>query len=58
MKRKLAQLKNYGIYEWVDHVPEGKRVINTKWVLREKEEKTLEDPKRFKARLTARGFTQ
>ena len=39
-------------------MPEGKRVVDTKWVLKEKEEKDPQDPKRFTARLTARGFTQ
>lgn len=42
----------------MDYVPEGKRVVDTKWVLKEKKEKDKNDPKRFKARLTARGFTQ
>ena len=43
----------YGVYEWVDEVPAGAKVIDTKWVLREKEERPAD-----KARLTARGFTQ
>jgi len=33
------------------------KVIDTKWVLKEKREKDTDNPKRFKARLTARGFT-
>ena len=56
-RRELEQLERYGVYEWVDNVPEGKRVIDTKWVLKEKEEKDPADPGRYKARLTARGFT-
>ena len=36
--RELGQLDQYGVYEWVDHVPERKRVIDTKWVLKEKED--------------------
>jgi len=43
-----------GTYE----VPAGAKGIDTKWVLREKEERSAEDPKRYKARLAARGFTQ
>ena len=57
-QRELDQLERYGVYEWVDAVPAGAKVVDTKWVLREKEEKSPEDPKRYKVRLTARGFTQ
>lgn len=56
--REIEQLKRYGVFEWVDAVPDGKKVIDTKWVLREKEERNYSDPKRCKARLIARGFTQ
>jgi len=48
----------YGVYKWIDMVPAGGKTIDTKWVVREKEEKAVSDPKRYKARLTARGFTQ
>ena len=58
MQRELEQLQRYSVYEWVDEVPAGAKVVDTKWVLREKEEKSSEDPKRYKVRLTARGFTQ
>ena len=58
MSRELAQLEKYGVYEWVDNVPAGAKIVDTKWVVRIKEEKPLHDPKRFKARLTARGFSQ
>ena len=29
-RRELAHLEKYSVYEWVNHVPEGKRVIDTK----------------------------
>jgi len=51
-------LEKYDVYEWVDEVPVGAKVIDTKWMLKEKREKDANDPKRFTARLTARGFTQ
>lgn len=54
--REIAQLERYGVIEWVDQVPAGKKIVDTKWVLLEKLERT--DDKRYKARLTARGFTQ
>lgn len=50
-QRELDQLERYGVYEWIDEVPAGAKVVDTKWVLREKEEKLPEDPKRYKARL-------
>lgn len=56
--REIAQLERYKVFSWVDKVPPGKKSIDTKWVLKEKLEKEKDDPKRFKARLTARGFTQ
>ena len=56
--REIAQLEKYGVFEWVDEVPAGKKAIDTKWVLKEKEERHQDDPKRFKVCLTARGFTQ
>lgn len=56
--REIAQLEKYGVIEWIDTVPAGKKIVDTKWVLREKEEKAITDEKRYKARLTARGFTQ
>ena len=45
---------------WADQVPARAKLIHTRaqWVLREKLEKLPEDPKRYKARLTAGGFTQ
>jgi len=52
MKRELYK------YEWVDEVLEGGKVIDTGWVVKEKENKLADDPKKFKARLTAEGFTQ
>ena len=58
MQRELALLDKYGVYKWIDAVPAGGKIIDTKWVVREKEEKAVSDPKRYKARLTARGFTQ
>jgi len=32
-------LEKYDVYEWVDEVPVGAKVIDTKWVLKEKREK-------------------
>ena len=52
-QRELAMLEKYDVYEWVDEVPVGAKVIDTKWVLKEKREKDANDPKRFNARLTA-----
>jgi len=40
----------------VDEVPEGGKV--TGWVVKEKDDKPADDPKKFKAGLTAQGFTQ
>ena len=57
IQREPDQLERYEVYECVNEVPAGAKVIDTKWVLRKKEEKSLEDLKRYKARLTARGFT-
>jgi len=46
MDRELAQLQKYGVYERVDNVPPNGKVIDTKWVVREKEEKPVsEKPK-------------
>ena len=42
----------------MDEVPEGGKVIDTGWVVKEKENKPADDPKKFKAGLTAQGFTQ
>jgi len=58
MRRELAMLEKYQVYEWVDKVPYSAKTVDTKWVVKEKEEKAVSDPKRYKARLTARGFTQ
>ena len=58
MHWELTLLDKYQVYKWVYKVPAGGKIIDTKWVMREKEEKALSDPKRYKARLTARGFTQ
>jgi len=49
-ERELALLGKYDVYE--------SKVIDTKWVLKGKEEKAPDDPRHFKARLTARGFTR
>ena len=43
--REIAQLEKYGVFEWVDEVPAGKKAIDTKWVLKEKEERHWNDPK-------------
>ena len=42
----------------MDEVPVGAKIVDTKSVLRVKEQKSPEDPKPDKARLTARGFPQ
>ena len=36
--REIAQLEKYGVFEWIDEVPAGKKAIDTKWVLKKKEE--------------------
>jgi len=38
-QRELAMLEKQDVYEWADEVPVGAKVINTKWVLKEKREK-------------------
>jgi len=48
MSQVLALLKKYQVYEWVDEVSAGGKVIDTKWVVREKEEKAHSNPKRYK----------
>ena len=52
------RLEKYDVYEWVDEMLVGAKVIDTKWVLKQKREKDANDPKHFEARLTVRGFTQ
>jgi len=58
MRQELTLLDKYQVYKWVNKVPVGGKIIDTKWVMCEKEGKALPDPKRYKARITARGFTR
>jgi transposase InsO family protein len=55
-EKELEQLQKYEIYEEVTAVPEGKPVVDTKWVFRKKER--ADGTIKFKARITGRGFTQ
>ena len=43
--REIPQLEKYSVFECVDEVPAGKKAIDTKWVLKEKEERHWNDPK-------------
>ena len=55
-EKELEQLKQYEVYEELDEIPTGKQTIDTKWVYRIKH--NPDGSKKFKARLTGRGFTQ
>lgn len=44
--REIDQLEQYVVFEWVDRVPKGQKVIDIKWVRKEKEERN--DEKRFR----------
>jgi hypothetical protein len=58
-ERERAQLKGYGVYSRVrkDQIPEGTRLVDTKWVytIKRNADGTVE---KFKARKVGRGFTQ
>ena len=41
-------LEKYDVYEWVDEVPVGAKVIDTKWVQRKKEKKMQMIPNALK----------
>lgn len=57
MEEEKTQMRKYAVYEEVDDVPPGKRVVDTKWVLKEKRDEHGNLIRR-KARLTGRGFMQ
>jgi len=43
--QELQQLEEYRVYEEVEHVPEGKQVVDPKWIFKQKEEEDWEDRK-------------
>jgi hypothetical protein len=57
MHEELASLKAKGVYEPVTKIPDGRRAVQSKWVLHIKRDKN-NAISRFKARLVAKGFTQ
>ena len=56
MEKEIASLEKYGTWEHVSPPPGG-RFVDTMWVLKKKRDECGNLVK-FKARLTARGFTQ
>jgi len=56
MEKEIASLEKYGTWEYVSPPPGG-RFVDTKWVLKKKRDECGNLVK-FKARLTAPGFTQ
>ena len=57
MEEELASLTAKEVYEPVRCVPDGRRAVQSKWVLHIKRDKS-NAISRFKARLVAKGFTQ
>lgn len=57
IEQEKIQLRKFSVYEEVEDIPEGKRVVDTKWVLKEKRDENGVLIRR-KARLTGRGFMQ
>lgn len=53
----MASLYNKETWELVKR-PANRRVVGCKWIFKVKEGLTGSDPKRFKARLVANGYTQ
>lgn len=54
---ELAQLKATGTFEWVREAPAGRKVIGSRWVLKEKRDGQGKLIK-HKARIVAQGFSQ
>jgi hypothetical protein len=57
MQKEKDQLQKYGVYRILDKVPDGEKMVDTKWVLLIKRDQNGEIIK-FKARKVARGFSQ
>jgi hypothetical protein len=57
MSDKLAQLKKTGTYSWVPQVPQGRRVVGSRWVYKEKRDGEG-DLAVYKARVVALGCSQ
>jgi Reverse transcriptase (RNA-dependent DNA polymerase) len=57
IEEELASLTAKEVYEPVPCVPDGRRAVQSKWVLHIKRDKS-NAISRFKARLVAKGFTQ
>ena len=57
MHEELASLKAKNVYEPIHKIPDGRRAVQSKWVLHIKRDKN-NAISRFKARLVAKGFTQ
>jgi len=57
MSAELAQLKQTGTYAWVPEAPQGRRVVGSRWVLKEKCD-GQGDVVTYKARVVAQGCSQ
>jgi len=57
MQKEMKSLHANKTWELTE-LPQGKRVVNCKWVYMKKDGPTDADQKIFKARLVAKGFTQ
>lgn len=56
MKKEVDALEQNGTWQ-LQHLPKGKRAIDSKWVYKIKYKPNV-DVERFKARLVAKGYTQ
>jgi hypothetical protein len=57
MSDEFEQLKRTGTFEWVEAVPEGRKVVGSRWVWKEKRNEQGNLAK-HKARIVAQGFSQ
>ena len=57
MNNEILSLHNNETWELVER-PEKIRIVGCKWIFKIKEGLTSLEPKRFKARLVANGYTQ
>lgn len=57
MDEKIESLLKNNTWELVKK-PKGRRVVGRKWIFRAKEGLTADEPRRFKARIVAKRYTQ
>jgi hypothetical protein len=57
MRDEIAQLKATGTFEWAQEAPEGRKVVGSRWVFKEKRDGKGNLVK-YKARVVAQGFSQ